>query len=56
MGTRYFDPKKNSWLYVIERGMASGEGIAVAVVPGTSSAKTVMIGEKMVKARFQALP
>lgn len=40
-GLRYYDPKHKSIVYILHNGMASGEHLALAVVPHSGLLKTV---------------
>ena len=54
-GTKYYDLKNNSFVYILREGLASGKGIGVATNPQTGFIKTVMTGTKVHAAGFGLL-
>ena len=52
IGEKFFDPKNNSIVYVVRKGMASGKDLAVAVGIDSGELSTVMVNSKAVRPRF----
>jgi RHS repeat-associated protein len=51
-GSRFWDPKNRSVVYVLEKGMASGKDLLVARNPVTGQIKTVIVDPRLVRPRF----
>jgi RHS repeat-associated protein len=51
-GQQFFDPKNMSNIHVIQKGMASGVDIGVAVDPASGIIKTIMTNKGIVRPRF----
>lgn len=55
-GKKYYDPLNKSYVSVLEKGMASGKDIAVAVDAVSGEIRTIMTNAKIVRPRFQPVP
>jgi hypothetical protein len=54
VGEKFLDPKNDSTVYVVRKGMASGKDLAVAVSKKKKTGKlaTVMVNRNAVRPRF----
>jgi len=52
VGEKFVDPKNDSTVYVVRKGMASGKDLAVAVSNTTGKLTTVMVNKSAVRPRF----
>lgn len=52
VGEKFLDPKNDSTVYVVRKGMASGKDLAVAVSNKTGKLTTVMVNNNAVRPRF----
>ena len=55
VGEKFYDPKNDSVVYVVRKGMASGKDLAVAVNKAGTVLKTVMVNANAVRPRFQPM-
>ena len=55
-GQKFFDPKNNSIVSVLDRGMASGESILIAQNPESGLITTVLTGQNLIRSRFVPIP
>lgn len=51
-GTKYFDPKNDTYNYVLKNGFASGKDLLIGVSNQTGKVTTVIRGDNLVKSRF----
>jgi hypothetical protein len=54
-GRKFYDPKNDSVVSVLEGGFASGKSLLVAQDPVTGAVRTVISGRKLTSSRFQPL-
>jgi len=52
VGEKFLDPKNDSTVYVVRKGMASGKDLAVAVSNKSGKLATVMTGSNVARTRF----
>lgn len=51
-GTKYYDPKNQTFNYVLKNGFASGQDLLVGTSTVTERIATVLRGHKLIKSRF----